>query len=162
MKRLSYAAIFLLFSIITFASVIVWNLNEPVIDLSCSSYIRQESKANDYLMTSNTLFNFTSDGKGFISMDGTVTHHKKEFKFRRDYRFLYRNVDGNKWRLYDIEATLAGSDDVPAGLVERNFFRTEKNEYGHYVYIAHIRGDAKLWIIGGLYTPAFICFNNAV
>ena len=161
MKVRTYAAIFIFFLLMMLVSITIWNLYDPVIDLSCSSYIHQESKGNDYLMTSNTLFNFSTNGKGFISMDGAVTHQNKEYKFRRDYRFQYKNVEGNKWRLFDIEVTLAGSDDVPTGLVERNFYTTQKNENGNYVYIAHIKGNERLWIIGGLYTPAFICYNNA-
>ena len=93
-------------------------------------------------------------------MDGSVTHQGKNYKFRRDYTFTYKNAGGNKWQLLDVEVMLAGSDEVPLGMIERNFFDSGNNKNGKYIYVAQVKDIPDAWVVGGLYTPAFICVNK--
>lgn len=160
MKYLSYATSALILSILASLSIIYWQMKGSLLNFSCSSYFAQDNKAEDFYMISNTLMSFSLDRKGFISMDGWVAHKGKVYKFRRDYSFIYKNASGNKWQLLDAEVTIAGSDDVPVGMIERNFFSTDNKKNGNYIYVAQVEDIKDAWIVGGLYTPAFICVNN--
>lgn len=140
--------------------VTVWQWRGPALDFSCSSWFRQNNTGDDFDMNSNTLFTFTPDGKGLISMDGAVIRHGETFKLRRDYSFNYRHAGGNKWQFSDVDMTLAGSDNVPAGLVERNFYNTGNRTRGIFIYIAKVGDIPGAWTVGGLYSPAFMCVDS--
>ncbi|WP_421512480.1 hypothetical protein ACOQH0_23540 (plasmid) [Enterobacter sp. JS8-1] len=147
--------------LIVMVLVTVMQLRGPVLDFSCASWFRQSNTSDDFDMTSNTLFTFTPDGKGLISMDGAVMRQGETFKLRRDYNFTYRHAGGNRWQLMDVDMTQAGSDNVPAGLVERNFYNTVTKTRGNYIYVAQVRDIKGAWTVGGLYSPAFMCVDNS-
>jgi len=158
-KRLPYLTGILFFLMVLLLTN-AWYLYRPVLDFSCSSLFQQDNIEDDFHMTSNTLFTFTPDGTGFISMDGTVNHLGHEYKLRRDYRFTYKHAGGNKWQFSHVNFILSGSENVPAGLVERNFYSLEKKKNNIFIYVAKVNDVPGVRIIGGLYSPAFMCFSN--
>lgn len=160
MRRLTYVTASLAFCLMVLMVITALHLRRPGLDISCSSWFQQENTRNDFRMTSNTLFTFTPDGAGFISMSGYVRHKGGEYHLRRDYRFTYKNVGGNKWQLNRMEVTAAGSNEVPTGLIEHNFYSTEKKEGATIIYIARIKDIPSAWVIGGLYSPAFMCVSS--
>lgn len=161
MRLVSYVATGLCLCLMMLVLVTAWRLKPPELDFSCSSYFQQENTGDDFYMTSNTLFTFTPVGTGFISMSGSVRHGGQEYPLRRDYQFSYHNAGGNKWQFTRVEVTFAGSDKVPAGLVERNFYSTGKKKNGTFVYIAEIKDIPGARVIGGLYSPAFMCVSTS-
>lgn len=160
MSRLSRLTTLLALLLIAVTLVTVWQWRRLALDFSCSSWFRQNNTGDDFDMTSNTLFTFTPDGKGLISMDGAVVRHGETFKLRRDYSFTYTHAGGNKWQLSDVDMMLAGSDNVPAGVVERNFHNTGHRSRGILIYIAQVRDIPGAWAVGGLYSPAFMCMDS--
>ena len=160
MRCLSYASTLLAACLCVVILMTAWHLRRPGLDFACSSLFEQENTGDDFHMTSNTLFTFTPDGAGFISMDGTVRHLEREYKLRRDYRFTYQHAGGNRWQLSRAEVTPAGSDDVPPGLVERNFYSTKNKKNGIYIYVAQVKDIPGAWTVGGLYSPAFMCVSS--
>ncbi|WP_085841570.1 hypothetical protein [Enterobacter asburiae] len=161
MKRLSYILTGLVVCLAILLAINAWQLYRPALDFSCSSLFEQENTGDDFHMISNTLFTFTPDKAGFISMDGTVNHRGREYKLRRDIRFIYKHAGGNKWQLSQMDVIFAGSDQVPAGVVERNFYSTDKKKNGIFIYIAPVKDIPGAWIISGLYSPAFMCVSNS-
>jgi hypothetical protein len=160
-KHLIYIFIGLVACLTALLAINAWQMYRPALDLSCSSLFEQENTGDDFRMTSNTLFTFTPDRAGFISMDGTVSHQGHEYKLRRDFRFVYKHAGGNKWQLSQMNIIFAGSDEVPVGLVERNFYSTDKKKNGIFIYIAQVKDMPGAWIISGLYSPAFMCVSNS-
>ena len=160
MSWLSRTVSLLTLLLMTLILVYFWQWRGPVLDFACSSWFRQYNTGDDFDMISNTLFTFTPDGKGLISMDGAVIHYGKTFKLRRDYSFTYKHIGGNKWQFLDVDMTQAGSDSVPSGLLERNFYSTENRSRGIFIYIAQVWDIPGAWTVGGLYSPAFMCVDN--
>lgn len=160
MKRLSYISIILVVCLTVLTAITVWHLRRPVLNFTCSSWLQQANAGSDFNMTSNTLFTFNPNGTGFISMFGNVRHGGREYTLRRDYRFTYRHAGRNIWQLVRVTTSTAGSDDVPPGLLDRNFYSISKNRESIFIYIAQVEDLTRARVIGGLHSPAFMCISG--
>lgn len=160
MKRLSYISTVLALCLMVLIVITAWHLRRPALDFTCASWLQQVNAGDDFNMTSNTMFTFTPDGAGFISMSGNVRHGGRDYTLRRDYRLTYRHEGGNIWQFTRVEASAAGSDEIPAGLLERNFYSIQKRKSGIFIYIAQVKDIPGAWTIGGLYSPAFMCVTG--
>lgn len=144
------------FELVLSATVWFMSVRNARIDLACDTYAMMQNIGGDSVIKGNFSFRFFPNGTGMIGIDGELIHNGKSLKMLKEIRINYKPLDKGTYQLTNFLLSSSKRDEVPDYLIENNFFPVGKDRM-KIIRVSRVDGA---WLIGGRFTPAFMCINK--
>lgn len=139
----------LLMSVVVYA----FSVYNAQIDLMCNTWGNISSIRGETTLKNNFYLRLFPNGEGVIGLEGHMLIQGQSVPVRKEISVKYRRIDQDTFQFTKFEMTSTEKDKVPDEILERYFFPVGSRG----VQIFTLSKIANAWIVGGRFTPAFVC-----
>lgn len=138
------------------AIVYAFSVYHSQIDLVCNTWGHFSSIRGETTLKNNVYLRLFPNGEGVIGLEGSTVIQGQSVPMRKEISVKYRRIDKDTFEFTQFEMASAEKDKVPDEILERYFFPVGSRG----VQIFTLSKIANGWIVGGRFTPAFVCATH--